>query len=183
MNNLSSLLEAVSFAAKKHTGHTRKGSTREPYINHPLEVASLLASVGGVEDFDVLIAAVLHDTIEDVGVTKEEIAERWGEKVASIVAEVTDDKSLEKQERKRLQIEHAPHLSRQAKLVKLADKISNITDVMNSPPADWDRDRRLEYVNWGEAVAAGLRGTNEPLEQYFDEVASRAKGKFEAAAN
>ena len=183
MNDLNKLLEASSFAAKKHTGHTRKGSTQEPYINHPLEVASLLANVGGIEDFDVLIAALLHDTIEDVGVTKEEIAERWGAEVASIVAEVTDDKSLEKQERKRLQIEHAPGLSKQAKLVKLADKISNITDVMNSPPVDWDRARRLEYVKWGEAVVAGLRGTNEPLEKYFDEIAGRAKGKFEEAAN
>lgn len=177
-NKPAKLLEAASFAAKKHTGQTRKGAGREPYINHPLEVANLLAGVGGVDDFDVLIAAVLHDTVEDCGVTREEIATRFGEIVAGYVLEVTDDKSLPKARRKELQVEHAPHLSTGAKQIKLADKISNITDILNSPPADWDLDRKVKYVEWGENVVAGLRGANARLEKHFDELAERAKKEF-----
>lgn len=178
MNTINKLIEAASFAAQKHTGHHRKGDNKEPYINHPLEVANLLANVGGVDDIDVLIAAVLHDTVEDVGVRPEEIEERFGKHVAGIVAEVTDDKSLPKAERKRLQIEHAPHLSDKAKLVKLADKISNITDVTNNPPADWPIERRREYIDWGVAVVNGLRGTNQPLEDVFDRAVGRARERL-----
>lgn len=175
MNTINKLVEAASFAAQRHTGHHRKGKTQEPYINHPLEVANLLASVGGIDDIDVLIGAILHDTVEDVGVKKEEIIERFGTRVAGFVLEVTDDKCLPKQERKRLQVEHAPHLSPEAKLIKLADKISNITDITKSPPADWSEERRREYIEWGEAVAAGLRGANPALERYFDEIVLRGK--------
>jgi len=175
VNTINKLVEAASFAAKRHTGHHRKGSNQEPYINHPLEVANLLANTGGVEDVDVLVAAVLHDTVEDVGVTREEIQERFGDRVAGLVLEVTDDKSLPKAERKRLQVEHAPHLSPGAKLIKLGDKISNVTDVTNHPPADWPLERRREYIDWGEAVVAGLRGTNAGLEAKFDEVAAKAR--------
>ena len=168
-------MEAASFAAVRHTGHFRKGNDQAPYINHPLEVANLIANVGSVDDIDVLIAAVLHDTVEDVGVTREEIAERFGDRVAGIVMEVTDDKSLPKAERKRLQVEHAPHLSPEAKLVKLGDKTSNIRDVTNDPPSDWDTQRRKEYVEWGEAVVAGLRGVNAGLEDAFDRTVDRAR--------
>jgi guanosine-3',5'-bis(diphosphate) 3'-pyrophosphohydrolase len=178
MNNLSKLLEAASFAAKRHTGQKRKGSDGEPYINHPLEVANLLANVGKVDDFDILIAAVLHDTVEDVGVTKEEIIERFGPEVAGYVLEVTDDKSLPKDERKQLQVEHAPYLSDGAKQIKLADKISNITDVTNNPPNGWSQERKIEYVEWGENVVAGLRGANANLENKFDEVVNTAYRKF-----
>lgn len=174
MNTLNKLLEAASFAAQRHTGHHRKGNDQQPYINHPLEVANLLANVGGVEDIDVLIAAILHDTVEDVGVTKQEIVDRFGERVAGFVLEVTDDKSLPKAERKRLQVEHAPHLSPEAKLIKLGDKISNITDVTSNPPKDWPIVRRREYIDWGESVVAGLRGSNAALEKRFDEIVSAA---------
>ena len=178
MSTLSKLLEAASFAAKKHIGQNRKGLDEAPYINHPLEVANLLVNVGKVEDYDTLIAAVLHDTVEDTDATREEIAERFGEKVASIVMEVTDDKSLPKQERKQKQVEHAPHLSTAAKQLKMCDKISNITDVMNNPPDGWSVERRREYVEWGERVVAGLRGVNEHLEEHFDELVERAKDKI-----
>ncbi len=175
MNKLSKIREAASYAARGHTGQTRKGERSEPYINHPLEVANLIASVGRVEDIDILIAAILHDTIEDTGSTAEELIVRFGERVTGFVLEVTDDKSLPKAERKRLQIEHSPHLSFEAKHIKLADKISNITDITNSPPADWDSQRRLEYIQWAEDVVAGLRGANEHLEKHFDETILRAK--------
>jgi guanosine-3',5'-bis(diphosphate) 3'-pyrophosphohydrolase len=175
MNTLNKLLEAASFAAQRHTGHHRKGSDNQPYINHPLEVANLLANVGGVDDIDVLIGAVLHDTVEDVNVKKEEIVKRFGERVAGFVMEVTDDKLLPKAERKRLQVEHAPHLSPEAKLIKLGDKISNITDVTNNPPKDWTIERRREYIDWGESVVNGLRGTNKPLEDLFDATVNHAR--------
>ena len=175
MNDIHKLIEAASFAAKRHTGQVRKGSDKQPYINHPLEVANVLANVGGVDDIDILIAGLLHDTVEDVGVKKEEIEAKFGKRVAGVVIEVTDDKSLPKQERKRLQVEHAPHLSPEAKQVKLADKISNVTDVTDHPPADWTLERRREYIDWGEKVIAGLRGTNEKLERHFDDLVARAK--------
>ncbi|MGI8882841.1 MAG: HD domain-containing protein [Pyrinomonadaceae bacterium] len=179
MNNLTELLQAASFAAQKHSFQKRKGDDAAPYINHPLEVANLLANVGGVEDYDVLIAAVLHDTIEDTKTTPEEITELFGETVCGYVLEVTDDKNLPKAERKQLQIEHAPHLSTGAKLIKLGDKISNITDVMNNPPAGWSKERRSEYIEWGEKVINGLRDTNENLEKHFDELIQKARGEVQ----
>lgn len=179
MNNLPELLQAAKFAAKKHHGQHRKGADADPYIVHPLDVAHLLTNIGKVEDYDILIAAVLHDTVEDTGTSRDEIVELFGEKVASIVAEVTDDKSLPKAERKQKQIEHAPHISDEAKQLKMCDKISNITDIMNNPPADWSNQRRLEYIGWGEKVFAGLRGANENLENYFDELVKNAKDKIE----
>lgn len=178
MSNLAKLLKAASFAAKKHINQKRKGDDAAPYINHPLEVANLLADKGDVDDYEVLIAALLHDTIEDTDTTKKEITELFGEKVCGFVLEVTDDKSLPKAERKQKQIEHAPYLSDGAKQIKLGDKISNITDVMNDPPAGWSKERRLEYIVWGEKVVAGLRGANPALENYFDELVKKAKEKI-----
>jgi guanosine-3',5'-bis(diphosphate) 3'-pyrophosphohydrolase len=175
MNRQNKILEAASFAAKKHTGQHRKGGDAEPYINHPLDVADILANIGRVDDPDVIIAALLHDTIEDTDATAEEILTMFGERTMSIVLEVTDDKSLRKKERKRLQIEHAPHLSPGAKLVKLADKISNIKDVTNNPPANWDKARKIKYLDWGEKVVEGLRGENKALEKLFDEVVKKGR--------
>lgn len=179
MNNLNKILKAASFAAKKHTGQTRKGDDAQPYINHPLEVANILANIGKVEDSEVLIAAILHDTVEDTETTDKEITDLFGETVCGYVLEVTDDKSLPKQTRKQLQIEHAPHLSNGAKLIKLGDKISNITDVMNNPPAGWSKERRLEYINWGRNVIEGLRGVNENLEKHFDDLTAKALAEIE----
>ncbi len=179
MNEYSKLLEAASFSAKKHRFQTRKGAASEPYINHPLEVANILAGIGNVTDHEILIAAILHDTIEDTETTAEELTELFGERVCSIVLEVTDDKSLPKAERKLKQIEHAPHISDGAKQVKLADKISNITDVLENPPHDWSKERRVEYVSWGQKVVAGLRGVNPALDRHFDDLAARAKAILE----
>lgn len=170
-------MRAISFAAKKHTLQKRKGADEEPYINHPLEVLNLLTSVGRVEDFDVLIAAVLHDTIEDTKTTREEITELFGAEVCKMVLELTDNKSLPKAERKQLQIEHAPHISHGAKQIKLCDKISNIRDVLENPPDGWSEKRRNEYVKWGENVVAGLRGANDNLEKHFDVLIANARAK------
>jgi GTP diphosphokinase / guanosine-3',5'-bis(diphosphate) 3'-diphosphatase len=179
MNNLTTLTQAISFAAKKHTDQKRKGADNQPYINHPLEVLNLLTTIGKVEDFNILIAAVLHDTIEDTKTTKEEIAELFGSEVCKMVLELTDDKSLPKAKRKQLQIEHAPHISIGAKQIKLCDKISNIGDVLENPPGGWSNERRREYVAWGERVVAGLRGVNASLEKHFDELVNQASLKFE----
>jgi guanosine-3',5'-bis(diphosphate) 3'-pyrophosphohydrolase len=175
MSDLAKFTDAALFAAKKHRYQTRKGNDGEPYINHPLEVAHLLISVGGVEDIDILLGGILHDTIEDTETTEGEITQLFGSRVCGYVLEVTDDKSLPKAERKQKQVEHAPHLSHGAKQIKLCDKISNIRDVIENPAIDWSDERRREYVEWGERVVAGLRGANPALEEYFDKLVERAK--------
>lgn len=175
MSDLSKLLQAISFSAKKHRFQRRKGGDAEPYINHPLEVANLISSVGKVNDYEILMAAVLHDTVEDTETTAAELTELFGKNVCQMVLEVTDDKSLPKKERKQLQIEHAPHLSVGAKHVKLCDKISNVTDVLNNPPEDWSDERKTEYIVWAGKVVEGLRGVNKNLEDYFDKIIASAK--------
>ena len=162
------LLEAIRFSAEKHRNQRRKDSEQSPYINHPIEVTQLLWEVGGVRDIDVLLAAVLHDTVEDTDTRPEEIRERFGVQVLSFVMEVTDDKSLPKEKRKRLQIENAAHKSYGAKLIKLADKACNVRNLVTMPPKDWSLERRQEYLLWTEQVVAGLRGTNAALEEYYD---------------
>jgi guanosine-3',5'-bis(diphosphate) 3'-pyrophosphohydrolase len=168
------ILRAVAFAAEMHRDQRRKGARASPYINHPIAVAELLALVGGISDLATLQAAVLHDTIEDTQTTAEELENAFGSEVRSLVVEVTDDKRLPKDERKRRQIEHAPELSERAKAIKIADKICNVRDVTDSPP-DWPLERRREYLAWAERVVAGCRGTNAALERCFDEVLARGR--------
>jgi len=163
------LLAALHFAADKHRDQRRKDIDASPYINHPIEVAELLARVGGVDDLVTLQAAVLHDTLEDTDTTPQELEAAFGAEVRRVVEEVTDDTTLEKLERKRLQIEHAPHISARAKLVKLADKIANVRAVVATPPAKWPIERRREYLDWTERVVDGLRGSNDALEKLYDE--------------
>ena len=173
--NVGLLLRAIQFSAEKHRSQRRKGADASPYINHPIEVASLLANVADVTDEKVLMAAVLHDTIEDTCTTPEELDTGFGPEVSALVQEVTDDKSLPKAERKRLQVEHAPHMSASAKLIKIADKISNVREITENPPSDWPLERRLHYVDWAERVVVGCRGANSALESRFDETAQRAR--------
>ncbi|MCI0417965.1 MAG: HD domain-containing protein [Acidobacteria bacterium] len=167
-NSLTSLLRALHFAADKHRDQRRKGCDACPYINHLIEVAEILSRVGGIEDLATLQAAILHDTIEDTQTTGEEIEARFDAEVRRLVEELTDDKRLPKAERKRLQIEHAPDLSLKARVIKIADKISNVRDVTHFPPAHWPHPRRCEYLDWAEEVVAGLRGTNPAVEGLFD---------------
>ena len=166
---MNRLLSALSFAASKHRDQRRKDQAVSPYINHPIALAHVLANEGGIDDERVLIAAVLHDTLEDTATTEQELVREFGREIADIVLEVSDDKSLPPAERKRLQIEHAPSLSRRARLVKLADKICNLRDVVNTPPADWSLERRQEYFDWARAVVDALRGAHPALEHIFDE--------------
>ena len=174
-NTIAAILKALHFAATKHRDQRRKGEEASPYINHPIEVAELLAREGGVTDPVLLQAAILHDTIEDTKTTPQELEEAFGTQVRSVVEEVTDDKRLPKAERKRLQIEHAPHLSKRARQIKIADKISNVRAVTVSPPADWPLERRQEYLNWTEQVVAGCRGCNVALEGLYDEILAEGR--------
>ena len=172
-SQLGAFVRAVAFAADKHRNQRRKDADASPYINHPIALASVLADEGGVSDITVLCAPVLHDTIEDTETTAEELTTVFGPKVATVVLEVTDDKSLEKHIRKQRQIEHAPYISTEAKLVKLADKICNMRDIQASPPANWSLDRKLAYFDWAAQVVAGVRGVHPGLEAVFDDIYAR----------
>jgi guanosine-3',5'-bis(diphosphate) 3'-pyrophosphohydrolase len=167
-SELALLLKALAFAAHKHRDQRRKDPEASPYINHPIALADVLVNEGAVTEVEVLCAALLHDTVEDTATTPQELEQVFGARIAGIVAEVTDDTALPKAERKRLQIEHAAQLSPEAKLVKLADKICNLRDVAERPPASWDLARRREYFDWAKRVVDGLRGTHPALERAFD---------------
>ena len=166
---MKKLISAMAFAADRHRHQRRKDIEASPYINHPIALANLLANEAFIEDERVLIAAILHDTLEDTETTETELIRLFGQEITTIVLEVTDDKTLPKGERKRLQIEHAATVSRRAKLVKLADKICNLRDLAFSPPSDWSAERQREYFDWAKAVVDGLRGVNPALEHLFDE--------------
>lgn len=177
-NDITLLLGALNFSAGKHRHQRRKDHRASPYINHPIEVAHILWTIGHVHDVPAIIAAILHDTIEDTDATAQDILDLFGEEVTGLVLEVSDDKNLPKLERKQNQIAHSPHLSQRAKQIKLADKICNVRDIAFSPPESWTMDRRIDYLQWAEAVIEGLRGVNPKLEQYFDETLEAARRKL-----
>jgi (p)ppGpp synthase/HD superfamily hydrolase len=181
MEDLISVMRAADAAARWHVYQRRKGIAQEPYINHLLEVASLVAEATSGTDPNVVIAALLHDAIEDQGVTPEMLVSEFGQHVAEIVLEVSDDKALPKGERKRRQVENSGKKSHKAKLIKLADKTSNLRAIAVSPAADWSVERRLEYVAWAREVVAGLRGASPWLEEQFDEAAERAVQSLDPA--
>ncbi len=166
--DLAEVVKALAFAAEKHRHQRRKDREASPYINHPIDLASILTNEASVVDPLVLCAAILHDTVEDTETTLDEITACFGAEVSALVAEVTDDKSKPKDERKRLQVEHAPHASFRAQQVKLADKISNLRDMAHSPPATWDLERRRAYFDWCKRVVDGVRGRHAALEALFD---------------
>jgi guanosine-3',5'-bis(diphosphate) 3'-pyrophosphohydrolase len=172
------VMRAAIFAADKHRYQKRRDK-QTPYINHPLAVASILVHVARVKDAEVLAAALLHDTIEDTETTVEELRTVFGERVLSLVLECTDDKELPKEERKRLQVKHASSRSRDAKLIKIADKISNMSDLTDYPPVDWSRERSVNYIKWCGEVFDGLKGVNQELDELFDSTTKRAQKVFD----
>jgi guanosine-3',5'-bis(diphosphate) 3'-pyrophosphohydrolase len=171
-NELKLLLKALALAADKHRNQRRKDPEASPYINHPIALASVLCNEAHVTDIDVICGALLHDTVEDTETTFEELEAEFGDGIREIVADVTDDKTLSKQERKQRQIDHAAHAGDKAKLVKLADKISNLRDVAHNPPADWELSRRQEYFDWAKQVIDQIRGIHPGLEAIFDDAYS-----------
>ncbi len=174
--HLGLIFDALTFAAERHRDQRRKNVAAHPYINHPIALAHLLIRDGDIADPVVICAALLHDTIEDTATTAEEIERRFGPAICRTVLEVTDDKSLSKSERKQLQIDGSSELSPRAKLVKLADKICNLRDMADAPPAGWPLARRQEYFDWAKAVVDGLRGVHPRLEAEFDRVYARRPG-------
>jgi guanosine-3',5'-bis(diphosphate) 3'-pyrophosphohydrolase len=180
MKEWIAVLKAADAAARWHVHQRRKGAAEEPYINHLLEVASLVAEATHAKDPNLVIAALLHDAIEDQEVPREMIADSFGEDVADLVEEVTDDKTLDKHARKRAQVTYAPKKSDRAKLIKLADKTSNVRAITASPPPDWSVKRRLEYIAWAREVVSGLRGANVWLEEEFDRAAANAEESVRA---
>jgi GTP diphosphokinase / guanosine-3',5'-bis(diphosphate) 3'-diphosphatase len=176
--HLDAILDAVIFAACKHQGHIRKDALASPYITHPLNVAREIYATGKVNDQPILVAAILHDTLEDTKTTRDELHQHFGEEVHSIVLEVTDDKALSKARRKQLQVIHAPQLSYAARIIKVADKLVNCRDILHSPPREWTLVRRQEYIQWAADVLAQLRGTNPPLEKAFDKMVAQAEAEL-----
>ncbi len=170
--DMNRILQAVDFAAKKHASQTRKNPEHTPYIIHPIGVANNLLTIGGVRDPDVIIGAILHDTVEDTDTTFEEINQAFGEKVTGYVREVTDDKSLPAMERKRLQIVNASHKSEGAALIKLGDKLYNLRDLSKATPVGWTTQRVDTYFLWAAKVVHNLPDVNPPLKQAIDNVIS-----------
>lgn len=164
------ILKAASFSAKKHSKQHRKDEFSTPYINHPIAVALIISDIGGIDDVEVIAAALLHDTIEDTDTTPIELEVEFGKKVCEYVLEVSDDMDLPKEERKSKQIQHAKHLSKGAALIKLGDKIVNVTDAINNPPDDWSLKRRQEYLEWAERVIDNCPKVNDGMENRFKEI-------------
>ncbi len=177
------MTRAVDFAARKHVHQRRKGETAEPYINHLADVARLLAAATDGKDTVLVVAGLLHDTLEDTETGYDELVAEFGAEVAALVAEVTDDTSLPKAERKQHQVTHASGKSARAKMLKLADKTSNLHSILSSPPVDWSQERKREYFGWARDVVGGYRGVNEYLEEEFDRVWRRGITALVVAAD
>ena len=173
------LLDAAEFAARVHQNQRRKGRSKRPYIGHCIEVASTLVSVGKVDDVNVIVAALLHDVVEDTDTTNEEIRDRYGDVVADLVAEVTDDKNLKKKERKELQVEHAPTISPPAKLIKIADKISNVREIANDPPKKWGVNRQRKYFDWAERVVNAMGSVDPEMRLVFEKTLADARATLD----
>jgi (p)ppGpp synthase/HD superfamily hydrolase len=172
-SGITGVAQALDFAARKHAHQRRKGINAEPYINHLTEVARLLAEATNGEDAPLVMAGLLHDTIEDTETSRAELEQAFGAEVASLVGEVTDDTRLTREERKRRQVETAPAKSARARMIKLADKIANLHSIAESPPVGWSHRRKREYVAWAREVAAACGPTNRMLEAQFEEAARR----------
>ncbi|MCE5316256.1 MAG: HD domain-containing protein [Parachlamydia sp.] len=164
---LAVLLKAVAFAAAKHEGGTRKDAAATPYIVHPIGVARSLWEEGGIRSVNVLVAALLHDTLEDTDTTPEEIESLFGKRVRKTVEELSNDPNLSRDENKQRQVDHAPTMTLNAQLVKLADRLYNIRDLRNPPPK-WSQAQVRDYLGWGEKLLMVLKGTNSHLEELLE---------------
>src|SRR5215510_6061591 len=178
-SDVRQLTKALLFAAEAHRNHRRKGASQEPYINHLIEVLDLVASVDG-GDMDVLVAALLHDVLEDTLTGNEELVGMFGEGVARIVQENSDDMTLPKPERRRARLASRSKKSREARLVKFADIISSLRAISVSPPAGWSNDHRLGYLQSCRNLADAGRGSNSEIEKVFDDTAKAVEQTIKA---
>lgn len=167
---VAEICSGIDFAAEKHRLQTRKNKEKTPYISHPLGVAYNLMEIGDVRESSIIVGALLHDTVEDTQTTFEEIENKFGKQVASLVKEVTDDKSLAQEARKRLQVINAAHKSKGAAQIKLADKLFNLNDLFNNPPADWTQTRIDRYYEWAQSVVDRLPKANDKLQDAIEDV-------------
>ena len=177
MKNLTLITQALLYAAEKHAGQFRKDG-KTPYINHPIQLAAVLASTGNITDPETIACALLHDTIEDTDATARDIEQLFGKTVRNAVEELTDDENLSKIERKRQQVLKVPSQSEMAKLVRLADKICNLRDLLDKPPQGWAIDRQRKYWQWCTFVIQGTRGINRQLETLFDQISKEAEERY-----
>jgi guanosine-3',5'-bis(diphosphate) 3'-pyrophosphohydrolase len=180
--SLKPIFQVLAFAARKHSRQRRKDREASPYINHPIDLAQVLVNEADIVEEDVICAALLHDVLEDTETSGEELEACFGPVIRRIVEEVSDDKNLPKEARKRLQVEHAGSASHAARLVKLADKLCNIRDILNAPPANWTLERRREYLYWAKEVVDQMRGTHEGLESLFDAAYQQGIAALDAKA-
>lgn len=167
---IAHICASIEFAAEKHRFQTRKNKEKTPYISHPIGVAYNLMKIGDVRESPVIIGALLHDTVEDTQTTFEEIEQKFGTDVANLVKEVTDDKSLSKEARKRLQVINAAYKSKSAAQIKLADKLFNLTDLLNNPPNEWSQSRIDHYYEWAQSVIDRLPKSNDKLYEAVEKV-------------
>jgi len=172
---LPRLLEALDFAAERHSAQRRKGPDAAPYVNHLIEVAMLVSRVGGIDDVEVVIAAVLHDVLEDTPTTAEEVAGRFGERVCTFVRALSDDKSLPRQRRRQITLEELPNMDALVKVVKLADLASNIKFL----PQTWSYERQLEYLQWSESAATICESECQPLAELYWQRAGITRERLE----
>ena len=177
MSDVLLLARAFAFAAEHHAGQTRKGEAAVPYVNHVADVARRVAEATGGSDARLVAAALLHDIVEDTRATEEDIRVGFGDDVADLVMEVTDDESLPEDARRQAQVDHAPHLSGRAKRLKLADKASNLTEIVESPPRGWSAERKHDYAGWAERVLAGLRGVDPEMERTLEHAIARVRAE------
>ncbi len=183
MRGINLILKALNFAALKHKYQRRKGDEHLPYINHPIKVAFIISEVGKIDDPIIIASAILHDVIEDTETTSDEIEKEFGNNIASIVEELTDNQNFEKQKRKKIQIKNAPFLSKEATIIRIADKIENIEDITISPPIGWSYERKEEYLEWAEKVVRACKNVNSELKDYFFEKLKKAKTELQKNHN
>ena len=179
--SLAQILAAADYAARMHRDQRRKGEGQVPYINHVLDVARRVAQGQHGDDPVLVLGALLHDIVEDTEGDEAQIKVLFGADVAALVMEVTDDKALPKDERKRLQVVQTPGKSDRAKRLKLADLASNVSSITEMPP-EWSEARKAEYLDWALAVAAGCRGVDDVLEDQLDQAVAQARLRLEGGA-
>ncbi|KAI6203563.1 hypothetical protein M3Y94_00571700 [Aphelenchoides besseyi] len=176
-DDLALVLKAADFAARRHRQQKRKDLKQTPYINHPVGVAHILTDIGDVKDTVTLVAALLHDTVEDTKTTIEEIEWEFGTEVRSIVAELTEDKTLPREQRKKIAVDKADQLSSKARVIQLADKLYNLRDLERAIPIGWSKGHVREYVDWSRELVQKIRNTNEAIEAELDDTINRFLAK------